>query len=157
MQVRFLGREDPLEKETAMHSNIIIGKSHGQTHSESDTTEATEHACSKHAWVLTKLAGSAPRGKAPAGTCQAPGPSPYPRPCQPSSWRQRGRYGPHLQMKKLRLRRGREHRHYEILGETVPVDQTACAQALGLAWARSGQRGRKGERGGKQLEDLEQE
>ena len=141
----------------ATQSNIIIGKSHGQTHRESDTTEATEHARSMHAWVLTKLAGSAPRGEAPAGTYQAPGPSPYPRPCQPSSRRQRGRYGPHLQMKKLRLRRGREHRHCEILGETVPVEQTACAQALGLARARSGQRGRKWERGGKLLEDLEQE
>ena len=157
MQVRSLGQEDPLENEMATQSNIIIGKSHGHTHRESDTTEATEHARSMHAWVLTKLAGSAPRGEAPAGTYQAPGPSPYPRPCQPSSRRQRGRYGPHLQMKKLRLRRGREHRHCEILGETVPVEQTACAQALGLARARSGQRGRKWERGGKLLEDLEQE
>ena len=25
-----LGREDPLEKEMAMHSNILTGKSHGQ-------------------------------------------------------------------------------------------------------------------------------
>ena len=153
MQVRSLGQEDPLEKEMATPSNIIIGKSHGQTHRESDTTEATEHARSMHTWVLTKLAGSAPRGEAPAGTYQAPGPSPYPRPCQPSSRRQRGRYGPHLQMKKLRLRRGREHRPCEILGETVPVEQTACAQALGLARARSGQRGRKGEGAGKLLED----
>ena len=49
MQVRSLGQEDPLEKEMATPSNIIIGKSHGQTHRESDTTEATEYARSMHA------------------------------------------------------------------------------------------------------------
>ena len=30
MQVRSLGREDPLEKEMATHSSILAGKSHGQ-------------------------------------------------------------------------------------------------------------------------------
>ena len=29
-RVRSLGREDPLEKEMATHSNIFAGKSHGQ-------------------------------------------------------------------------------------------------------------------------------
>ena len=28
--VRFLGREDPLEKEMATHSSILTGESHGQ-------------------------------------------------------------------------------------------------------------------------------
>ena len=46
--VRFLGREDPLEKEMAMHSSILPGKLHGQRSlagyspwgcKESDTTE----------------------------------------------------------------------------------------------------------------------
>ena len=46
--VRFLGREDPLEKEMAIHSSTLAGKSHGQRsligyspwgHKESDTTE----------------------------------------------------------------------------------------------------------------------
>ena len=43
--VRFLGQEDPLEKEMATHSRILAGKSHGQSslvgHKESDTTEHT--------------------------------------------------------------------------------------------------------------------
>ena len=30
MQVRSLGREDPLEKEMATHSSILAGKFHGQ-------------------------------------------------------------------------------------------------------------------------------
>ena len=29
MQVRFLGREDPLEEEVATHANILSGKFHG--------------------------------------------------------------------------------------------------------------------------------
>ena len=46
--VRFLGREDPLEKEMAIHSSTLAGKSHGQRsligyspwgHKESETTE----------------------------------------------------------------------------------------------------------------------
>ena len=48
MQFRSLGREDPLEKEMATHSNILAWKSHGQRslagyspwgRKESDTTE----------------------------------------------------------------------------------------------------------------------
>ena len=47
-QVRSLGREDPLEKEMAIHSSILAWRSHGQRslvgyspwgHKESDTTE----------------------------------------------------------------------------------------------------------------------
>ena len=47
-QVRFLGREDPLEKEMAIHSSTLAGKSHGRrslvgyspwSHKKSDTTE----------------------------------------------------------------------------------------------------------------------
>ena len=47
-QVRFLGREDPLEKEMAIHSSTLAGKSHGRRsligyslwgHKELDTTE----------------------------------------------------------------------------------------------------------------------
>ena len=30
MQVRFLGEEDPLEKEMATHSSILAWKTHGQ-------------------------------------------------------------------------------------------------------------------------------
>ena len=46
--VRFLGREDPMEKGMATHSSILPGKFHGQRslagyspwgHKESDTTE----------------------------------------------------------------------------------------------------------------------
>ena len=49
-RVRSLGREDPLEKEMATHSSILVWKSHGQRslegyspwgHKESDMTEAT--------------------------------------------------------------------------------------------------------------------
>ena len=52
--VRFLHQEDPLEEEMATYSVFLPGESHGQrslvTYSpwgpkESDTTEATEHAC----------------------------------------------------------------------------------------------------------------
>ena len=47
-RVRFLGREDPLEKEMAIHSSTLAWKSHGQRSligyspwglKESDTTE----------------------------------------------------------------------------------------------------------------------
>ena len=47
-QVQSLGQEDPLEEETATHSSILPGKSHGQRslvgcspwgHRESNTTE----------------------------------------------------------------------------------------------------------------------
>ena len=47
-QIQSLGWEDPLEKEMAIHSSILPGKSHGQRslegyspwgHKESDTTE----------------------------------------------------------------------------------------------------------------------
>ena len=49
-QVRSLGQEDPLEKEMATHSSILLGKFHGQRSlvgyspwgcKESDTTEVT--------------------------------------------------------------------------------------------------------------------
>ena len=49
-QVRSLGQEDPLEKEMATHSSMLVWKSHGQRslegyspwgHKESDMTEAT--------------------------------------------------------------------------------------------------------------------
>ena len=49
-RVQSLGREDPLEKEMAIHSSILPGKSHGQRslegyspwgHKESDMTEST--------------------------------------------------------------------------------------------------------------------
>ena len=49
IQVWYLGQEDPLEKEMAIHSSILPGKSHGQRSlegyslwgpKESDTTEA---------------------------------------------------------------------------------------------------------------------
>ena len=55
-RVRSLGREDPLEKEMATHSSILVWKSHGQRslegyrpqgHKESDTTEVAEHACTR--------------------------------------------------------------------------------------------------------------
>ena len=49
MQVRSLGRGDPLEEELATHSSALAGESHGQRycpqdHRDSDTTEATQHA-----------------------------------------------------------------------------------------------------------------
>ena len=49
-QVQFMGWEDPLEKEMAPHSSILLGELHGQRSlvgyclqgcKESDTTEAT--------------------------------------------------------------------------------------------------------------------
>ena len=43
-------------------------------------------------------------------------------------------------MKKLRLRKCREHRPCEILGETLPAERPARAQALGLARTWGGQR-----------------
>ena len=57
-QVRFLGREDPLEKGMATHSSILTGESHGQRswvgyslwgRKESDMTEIFTHpfACLK--------------------------------------------------------------------------------------------------------------
>ena len=59
--VRFLHQEDPLEEEMATYSVFLPGESHGQRSlvsyspwgpRESDTTEATEHAC-KDVKVLT--------------------------------------------------------------------------------------------------------
>ena len=53
MQVQSLGQEDPLEEGTATHSSSCL-ENPGQRslagyspwgHTESDTTEATEHAC----------------------------------------------------------------------------------------------------------------
>ena len=54
-QVRFLGQEDPLEKEMTTHSSVLTGESHGQRslvdysprgHKESDMTEQLSmHAC----------------------------------------------------------------------------------------------------------------
>ena len=54
-QVRFLGQEDPLEKEMAIHPSILAGKFHGQRSlagvawgpwgcKESDTTEQLTHS-----------------------------------------------------------------------------------------------------------------
>ena len=52
MQVRSLVQEDPLEKEMATHSSILVGESHGQRslagyspwgHKESDMTEQLTH------------------------------------------------------------------------------------------------------------------
>ena len=49
MQVRSLGRGDPLEEEMATHSSALAGESHGQRyspqgHRDWDATEATQHA-----------------------------------------------------------------------------------------------------------------
>ena len=53
-KVRPLGQEDPLEEGMATHSSILAWASHEQRglvgdspqgHTESDTTEATQHAC----------------------------------------------------------------------------------------------------------------
>ena len=43
--VRFLSREDPLEKEMATHSSILAGESHGlsKDSQESDTTYRPNH------------------------------------------------------------------------------------------------------------------
>ena len=63
MQVQPLDWEDPLEKEIATHSSILAGKipwtedsgSYSPWgHKESDTTEATEHACT-HAKTYTRM------------------------------------------------------------------------------------------------------
>ena len=52
IRVRFLGQEDPLEKEMAIHSSILPGESHEQRslmgyspwgHKELDTTERLTH------------------------------------------------------------------------------------------------------------------
>ena len=52
--VQSLGWEDPLEEDMATHSRFLAGRIHGQKslagynpqgHKESDTTEATLHAC----------------------------------------------------------------------------------------------------------------
>ena len=54
MQIRSLVQEDPLEEAWQPTSVFLPGKSHGQislegyspwVYKESDTTEATEHAC----------------------------------------------------------------------------------------------------------------
>ena len=56
MSFSFLTPEDPLEESMAARSSILAGESHGQRslagyspwgHKESDTTEATEHACTQ--------------------------------------------------------------------------------------------------------------
>ena len=62
------GQEDPLEEEMATHFSILAGKipqaeEPGGLPSvgpESDTTEATEHACTQvlHATQLTRLGGT---------------------------------------------------------------------------------------------------
>ena len=52
MQVQSLAWEDPLEKAMASHSGILAqripwtaGKLQSRGHTESDTTEVTQHAC----------------------------------------------------------------------------------------------------------------
>ena len=63
--MRFLGQEDPLEKEMATQFSILAWKSNEQRslvgyspwgHKELDMTEATEHPC-MHA-TLTRSAGA---------------------------------------------------------------------------------------------------
>ena len=63
MQVRSLGWEDPLEEETATHSNILACKIHGQRtlvgyrswdFKDSDTTEVTKQAHTHTANYLTE-------------------------------------------------------------------------------------------------------
>ena len=54
MRIQSLGQEDPLEEGTTTHSSILDWRIHGQRslvdsraygHTESDTTEATQHTC----------------------------------------------------------------------------------------------------------------
>ena len=66
MQVRSLGREDPLEEGLATHASILAWRIHGQRslagyspwgRKESDTTEATQHAHSRAFSCLLKQHG----------------------------------------------------------------------------------------------------
>ena len=75
-RIRSLGREDPLEKEMAIHSSTIAWKSHGQRslvgysswgHKESNMTERLHFFClEKHgrlSFNFKQLYESRPKGK----------------------------------------------------------------------------------------------
>ena len=68
-QVQSLGQEDPLEKEMAHAPVSLPGESHGQRNlagyspwglKESDTTEATEHVCTRRLENLNIQHGMGP-------------------------------------------------------------------------------------------------